>query len=69
MFWIEYRNNGTLTRYEDDDRETASLLLVAIVLDAHAELIDFSYSLDGALDETLARMESVKIGYPVKEAV
>jgi hypothetical protein len=69
MLWIEFRDHGTSTRFETDDRDNASELLRNVVLDPAAQLIDFSYDLDGVLDDTLRRLESVRIGYPVSEAV
>lgn len=67
MLWIEYRDHGTTTRFETDDRNNATEILTNVVLDPAAELIDFDYDLDGVLDETLRRLDSVKIGYPVPE--
>lgn len=69
MFWIEYRDHGTRTLFETDDRENAETVLTHVVLDTSAQLIDFSYSLDGSIDDVLRRLDSVVIGYPVKEAV
>jgi hypothetical protein len=69
-FWIEFRQptDRTTTRYESDDLTEATFVLQGVVLNQDAKLIDYSYSLDGSLDETLLRLDSVQVGYPVKAA-
>jgi len=56
------------TLFETDDLTEATFVLQGAVLNPETELIDFSGDLDGALDETLRIMDSVKIGYPVETA-
>jgi hypothetical protein len=67
-YWIEFRDPGTLTRFETDDWVAAVSLLESAVLDVHAKLINYSYSLDGSIDDLLRRLDSVKIAYPAKAA-
>lgn len=68
MFWILFRAHGTRTLYETDDYGLAVTVLETVVLDAYADLIDYSYTLDGSIDDLLRRLDTVQIGYPVKAA-
>lgn len=53
LYWIEYRSDGTLTRFETDLFMEAWFALVGLVQEGKSELVGFGPELDGALDFVL----------------
>jgi hypothetical protein len=66
-YWVLFRHptDKQTTLFETDEWPLAVTVLEGAVINPDAELIDYSYSLDGSIDDTLRRLDSVKIGYPV----
>jgi len=63
-YWIEYRYNGERVLFETDNKLRAEVELLNVIVNrSTADLIDYSYSLDGSLDNVL---EGIKL-FPADE--
>jgi len=63
-YWIEYRYNGERVLFETDNKLRAEVELLNVIVNrSTADLIDYSYSLDGSLDTVL---EGIKL-FPADE--